>query len=167
MNAVLRLSRDILGCGAFCIEHTGRDNRTLVCEQLSACFRRIRPKTCVTRHKWGRTKPWGLSEWRRANEIRRGWLVCSSVLGTWRHQRKKKSFARIDSWAAGQQESSYCRKEFYPGATIDYIWDDGWSSLSAHHCQVPTPNSQNLNLERQIWISGITNHQYIHASRAN
>jgi hypothetical protein len=37
--------------------------------------------------------------------------------------------------------------------TIDYRCGDGWSSLSAQPCQVPTPTSQNLKLERQIRIS--------------
>ncbi len=40
---------------------------------------------------------------------------------------------------------------------IDYRCDDGWFSLPpSQNCQVSTPTFQNLNLERQIWISGIT-----------
>ncbi len=44
---------------------------------------------------------------------------------------------------------------------VDYRCVDGWFSMSTEDCQVPTSTSQNLNLERKIWISGITNHQYL------
>ncbi len=43
------------------------------------------------------------------------------------------------------------------GATptiIDYRCDNRRFWLSAHNCQVPTPTSQNLELEQQIWIFG-------------
>jgi hypothetical protein len=33
---------------------------------------------------------------------------------------------------------------------IDYRYDDARCWLSAHNCQVPTPTSQNLDLEQQI-----------------
>jgi hypothetical protein len=37
---------------------------------------------------------------------------------------------------------------------IDYRWDNRRFWLSAHNCQVPTPTSQNLELEQQIRIFG-------------
>ncbi len=37
---------------------------------------------------------------------------------------------------------------------IDYRCDDGRFWLSTHNCQVPTPTSQNLELEQQIRIFG-------------
>jgi hypothetical protein len=36
--------------------------------------------------------------------------------------------------------------------TIDYRCDNRRFWLSAHNCQVPTPTSQNLELDQQIWI---------------
>ncbi len=36
--------------------------------------------------------------------------------------------------------------------SIDYRWDKRRFWLSAHNCQVPTPTSQNLELEEQIRI---------------
>ncbi len=44
---------------------------------------------------------------------------------------------------------------------IDYRCDDELFSLPVQHCQVPTPTSQKLKLKRQVWISEITNHQYL------
>ncbi len=41
-----------------------------------------------------------------------------------------------------------------PGVRIDYRWDNRRFWLSAHNCQVPTPTSQNLELEQQIRIFG-------------
>jgi hypothetical protein len=38
------------------------------------------------------------------------------------------------------------------GDIIDYRWNDRHFWLSAHDCQVPTPRSQNLDLEQQIRI---------------
>ncbi len=40
-----------------------------------------------------------------------------------------------------------------PGMVIDYRCDNARFWLSAHNCQVPTPTSQNLDLEQQIRIS--------------
>jgi hypothetical protein len=37
---------------------------------------------------------------------------------------------------------------------IDYRCGDGCFWLSAHNCQVPTPTSQNLELEQKIRIFG-------------
>jgi hypothetical protein len=36
--------------------------------------------------------------------------------------------------------------------SIDYRCDDRRFWLSAHHCQVPTPTSQNLELEQETRI---------------
>jgi hypothetical protein len=38
--------------------------------------------------------------------------------------------------------------------SIDYRCDNRRFWLSAHNCRVPTPTSQNLELEQQIWIFG-------------
>jgi hypothetical protein len=45
--------------------------------------------------------------------------------------------------------------ETFPGKTIDYRCDNRRFWLSAHNCQIPTPTSQNLELEQQIWIFGV------------
>jgi hypothetical protein len=50
----------------------------------------------------------------------------------------------------GQQED--LKEEKYHGLYIDYRCDDRRFWLSAHDCQVPTPTSQNLDLEQQIRI---------------
>jgi hypothetical protein len=50
---------------------------------------------------------------------------------------------------------------------MDYKCDDFWFSLSAQHCQVRPPTSQNLNLEREIWVAGITNMLFMHPEKAN
>jgi hypothetical protein len=39
----------------------------------------------------------------------------------------------------------------------DYRCDNRRFWLSAHNCQVPTPISQNLEIEQQIWILKQTN----------
>jgi hypothetical protein len=41
---------------------------------------------------------------------------------------------------------------FLSGKAIDYRCDDSRFWLSPHNCQVPTPTSQNLDLEEQIRI---------------
>ncbi len=38
--------------------------------------------------------------------------------------------------------------------TKDYRFDNKRFWLSAHNCQVPTPTSQNLDLEQLIWVFG-------------
>ncbi len=50
-----------------------------------------------------------------------------------------------------EDESSTTRKVV---ETIDYRCDNSRFWLSAHNCQVPTPTSQNLELEQQIRIFG-------------
>ncbi len=50
-----------------------------------------------------------------------------------------------------------CGKHLLHGddlCTVDYGCDNKRFWLSAHDCQVPTPTSQNLELEQQIWIFG-------------
>jgi hypothetical protein len=44
--------------------------------------------------------------------------------------------------------------EFVPRNPIDYRCDNRRFRLSAHNCQVPTPTSQNLELEQQIRTFG-------------
>ncbi len=38
--------------------------------------------------------------------------------------------------------------------TIDYRCDNRRFWLSANNCQIPTPTSQNLEIEQQVWIFG-------------
>jgi hypothetical protein len=43
-------------------------------------------------------------------------------------------------------------RSFVLGVPIDYKCDDSRFWLSAHNCHVPTPTSQNIDLEQQIRI---------------
>jgi hypothetical protein len=42
------------------------------------------------------------------------------------------------------------QKLLVPGLSIDYRCDSEQFLLSAHDCQVPTPNSQNLEVDGKI-----------------
>jgi hypothetical protein len=53
--------------------------------------------------------------------------------------------------AGVQKENCTFRNQLVVEA-IDYRCDDRRFWLSAHDCQVPTPTSQNLDLEQQIRI---------------
>ncbi len=65
-------------------------------------------------------------------------------------------FIRMRPLSSDQQET-HDRKtsqQSNPIHPVDYRCDYGQFCLSAHNCQVPTPTSQNLELEQQVWIFG-------------
>jgi hypothetical protein len=66
-------------------------------------------------------------------------------ISTWRTRMKTKIFLHTELIKESQQ---------LPNVTIDYRCDNRRFWLSAHHCQVPTATSQNLELEQQIRVFG-------------
>jgi hypothetical protein len=60
------------------------------------------------------------------------------------------------TWETSRNDSDVTSTYKNAVSTIDYRCEDGSFWLPAHDCQVPTPASQNLKVEQQIRIFGIT-----------
>ncbi len=74
------------------------------------------------------------------------------ILGTGCNACYLEKVSRLPNWTAGGDKIGEVR--IVLEISIDYRCDNRHFWLSAHNCQVPTPTSQNLELEQHILIFG-------------
>jgi hypothetical protein len=86
------------------------------------------------------------------HRVNKWWSTWAHTRGSWRWCSKGwRALANIELWCNKSASDKQSRRW---GSPIDYTCDNKRYSLSAHNRQVPTPTSQNLELEQQIRICG-------------
>jgi hypothetical protein len=78
--------------------------------------------------------------------------VWQSLPATLSDPRRSLSESQVNVVFALKSPTTSPRGESHAAGPIDYRLDNRRFWLSAHNCQVPTPTSQNLELEQQIRI---------------